>query len=61
MVYHSMEEIPVILSVDDLTDILNISRNTAYDLVLSKKIPSKRVGNQIRITKSALEAYLTVG
>lgn len=61
MVYHSMEEIPVILSVDDLTDILNISRNTAYDLVRSKKIPSKRVGNQIRITKSALEAYLTVG
>lgn len=58
MLYCSMDEIPVVLSVDELADILNISRNTAYDLVRSKKIPSKRVGNQIRITKSALEAYL---
>ena len=58
MAYRSMEEVPVILSVDNLAEILNISRNTAYDLVRSKKIPSKRVWNQIRITKSALEAYL---
>lgn len=60
MVYHSMDEVPVILTVSDLADILNISRNTAYDIIRSEQIKSKRVGNQIRIQKTDLENYLTV-
>lgn len=60
MVYRSMDEVPVILTVSDLADILNVSRNTAYDIIRSEQIKSKRVGNQIRIQKADLENYLTV-
>lgn len=58
MVYRSMEEVPLVLSVRDLIDILQVSRNTAYNIVRSNKIHSIRVEGQIRIPKSALEAYL---
>lgn len=58
MVYRSMEEVPLVLSVRDLADILQVSRNTAYDIVRSGKIHAIRADSQIRIPKSALEAYL---
>lgn len=58
MVYRSMEEVPLVLPVRDLIDILQVSRNTAYNIVRSNKIHSIRVEGQIRIPKSALEAYL---
>ncbi len=58
MVYRSMEEVPLVLSVRDLIDILQVSRNTAYNIVRSNKIHSIRVEGQIRIPKGALEAYL---
>jgi excisionase family DNA binding protein len=58
MRYTDFDQLPVVLSVEDLTEILCIGRNTAYDLVRSGKIKSIRVGNQIRITKSALREFL---
>jgi excisionase family DNA binding protein len=58
MRYTDFDQLPVVLSVEDLTEILGIGRNTAYDLVRSGKIKSIRVGNQIRISKSALREFL---
>ena len=56
--YHSFEELPLPLRVEDLMPILNIGRNTAYELVRSGKIRSIRIGRQLRIPKDAIQDYL---
>lgn len=57
--YHSFEELPLTLRVEDLMPILGIGRNTAYALVRSKQIYSVKIGRQLRIPKQALIDYLT--
>lgn len=49
---------PDILTVEQLAIALDVGLNTAYMLVRSEKIPSVRVGRQIRITKAALLKFL---
>lgn len=56
--YHSFEELPLTLRVEDLMPILDIGRNTAYELVRSKQIYSVKIGRQLRIPKQALIDYL---
>ena len=56
--YHSFDELPLTLRVDDLMPILGIGRNTAYELVRSKQIYSVKIGRQLRIPKQALIDYL---
>jgi len=57
----SFDEIPVVLRVEDLKPILGIGLNTAYDLVRSGRIRSVRVGNQIRISKTAVLDFINSG
>lgn len=57
--YHSFDELPLTLRVEDLMPILGIGRNTAYELVRSKQIYSVKIGRQLRIPKQALIDYLT--
>ena len=52
--YHSFDELPLTLRVEDLMPILGIGRNTAYELVPSKQIYSVKVGRQLRIPKPSL-------
>ena len=56
--YRSYDELPLTLRVEDLMPILNIGRNTAYELVRSGKIRSIRIGRQLRIPKDAILDYL---
>ena len=42
--YHSLEELPLALRVEDLKPILGIGRNTAYELVRSGQIRSIKSG-----------------
>ena len=56
--YHSFEELPLTLRVEDLMPILGIGRNSAYELVRSGKIRSIRIGRQLRIPKDAIQDYL---
>lgn len=58
MEYKSPEDLPLVLTVDDLMAALNIGRNTAYELVRSGRVKSVRVGTQYRISKAALLDYL---
>jgi excisionase family DNA binding protein len=51
-------ELPLVLRVEDLTQILSIGRNTAYELVRSGKIKSFRIGRSYRITRDAIAEYL---
>lgn len=57
--YRSYDELPLTLRVEDLTSILDIGRNTAYELVRCGTIHSIRIGRQLRIPKDALVEYLS--
>lgn len=58
IVYQSINDLPLVLSVEDLTVVLNIGRNTAYAMVHSGQIRSIRVGNRIRIPRYAVLRFL---
>lgn len=58
MTYTHYDQLPLILSVDELTKILGIGRNTAYDLIRCGKIRSVRIGHKIRIPKASLLEFL---
>ena len=58
MTYTHYDQLPLILSVDELTKILGIGRNTAYDLIRCGKIRSVRIGHKIRIPKDSLLGFL---
>ena len=57
--YRSFDELPLTLRVEDLMPILDIGRNTAYELIRCGKIRSIRIGKQLRIPKQALIDYLS--
>ena len=56
--YKSYDELPLMLSVPDLTDVLGISRAGAYELVKSKGFPALHIGNRIVIPKEELIAWI---
>ena len=57
--YRSYDELPLTLRVEDLMPILDIGRNTAYELVRCGTIRSIRIGKQLRIPKDALVEYFS--
>ena len=57
--YHTFDELPLTLRVEDLMPILDIGRNTAYELIRCGPIRSIRIGKQLRIPKDALVEYLS--
>lgn len=57
--YRSYDELPLTLRVEDLMSILDVGRNTAYELVRCGMIRSIRIGKQLRIPKDALVEYLS--
>ena len=56
----SVEELPLVLRVEDLTVVLGIGRNTAYELVRSGQIRSIRIGRQLRIPRNELQRFLDI-
>ena len=56
--YKSFEELPLVLTVEQLIPVLGIGRNAAYELVRSGQIASIRIGHQYRIPKDALAGFL---
>ena len=56
--YHSFDELPLTMRVEELMPILGIGRNTAYELVHSGQIKGIRIGRNIRIPKSEVIRFL---
>lgn len=54
----SLQDLPFVLSVDELMEVLDIGRNTAYALVRSGQIRSIKVGKIYRISRDAVEEFL---
>ena len=55
----SFENLPLVLHVKELAEVLSISQNTAYALVRSGQIRSIRTGRIYRIPKDSLIEYLS--
>ena len=53
-----LEKVKDVLTVRDLCSVLQIGRNTAYDLVNSGQINCIRIKNRIRIPKQYLVEYI---
>ena len=52
---------PDVLTVRQVAELLNIGRNTAYELVRSGGIKSVTVGRQIRISKESVLEFMRKG
>lgn len=46
------DKFPDIVNVEDVCKMLHISKNTAYKLIHSGKLPAKRIGHIYRIRKA---------
>ena len=58
MTYTHYDQLPLILSVDELAKLLGLGRNTAYDLIRCGRIRSVRIGHKIKIPKDSLLEFL---
>ncbi len=54
----TMEEFPITLTVEDVAEILRISRNKAYMLCRTKGFPAKRIVKRVVIPKSKFIVWL---
>ena len=57
-VYTNYGELPVMLSVPDVAQIMGIALDGAYTLVRSKDFPAFKVGSRIIIPKDKFLAWL---
>ncbi len=52
------QEQETLITIKDVTKLLNISRTTVYRLLEKGDIPSYKIGNQLRFKLSEIEAYI---
>ncbi len=50
-----------LLRIDDVAELLDVSRARAYELVRAGLLPVVRLGRQIRVDPAKLEAWLDAG
>ena len=58
--FNSIENIPLVLTVNDVAKVLNVGKNTTYEIIHSGALKSIRIGRQIRISRDALLKYLEI-
>ena len=56
--FKNYDDLPLMLSVPDLTEALGISRAGAYELVRSEGFPALHIGNRILVPKEELIAWI---
>jgi translation elongation factor EF-1alpha len=59
--YKNENEIPLVLTVKDVEDILNIGQTSAYELMNSGQFHVIKVGKQLRVYRSVFLKWLTNG
>ncbi len=58
MKYTDFASMPLVLTIPDVAETLQIGRSAAYALARSGELFTIKVGSQIRVPRSALIAYL---
>lgn len=56
--YKNYDELPLMLSVPQVAEILGIGRAHAYELVKSKGFPSINIGNRIIVPKDEFVLWI---
>ena len=56
--YKSYDDLPLMLSVPEVAEVLGISRAGAYELARSKGFPSLKIGSRIVIPKDKLIEWI---
>lgn len=57
--YQNFDQLPLVLSIRQVSQALSLGRDATYHLVRAGKIRSIRVGHQYRVPKAALMEYLS--
>lgn len=56
--FYSQEQVPLILSVNDVADILGLSRAYAYNLFHAKGFPTIHIGKRMMVRKEKFFEWL---
>ena len=56
--FKNYDDLPLMLSVPNLTEALGISRAGAYELVRSEGFPALHIGNRILVPKEELIVWI---
>ena len=58
-IYKSYDELPLLLNVKQLADLLGVSDSSVYELIQEEGFPSLRIGKRIVIPKEELREWIT--
>ena len=58
VMFRKVEELPLVLTPAEISGLLGISRNTAYELLHSKDFPAFRIGKQYRVSRERFVTWL---
>lgn len=58
-VYTSYDELPLLLNVKQLADLLGVSDSSAYELIQEDGFPAVRIGKRIVIPKDELHKWIS--
>ncbi len=56
--YKSYDELPLMLSVPDVAEVLGIGRANAYELVRSEGFPAIKIGSRIIVPKDEFISWI---
>lgn len=56
--YRTFEELPAMLTAEELAGVLGISRAGAYALIHSKGFPTLRIGKRLMVPKDKLSTWI---
>ena len=58
-VFTSYDELPLLLNVKQLADLLGVSDSSVYELIQEDDFPSLRIGKRIVIPKEELRRWIS--
>ena len=60
MVYHSVDDLPLLITVPELAQVLRVGKNKAYELVNSGTIKGIKIGTQIKVPKCSVVEFMGI-
>lgn len=58
-VFTSYDELPLLLNVKQLADLLGVSDSSVYELIQEEDFPSLRIGKRIVVPKEELRKWIS--
>ena len=58
-IYTNYDELPLLLSVKQLVDLMGVSESSIYELIQEDDFPSLRIGKRIVIPKAELRRWIS--